>query len=191
MKIIKKSSKKKKVLFAAMVLALVFGGGVVFAAINKVGPFAGQTSTDANNQINYDPPTDEQKESGDQAADKENADTSEDLPAKPSGNDESTTPPADTQKVGVQITAANQNSGQLQVRTIIQTVNPGTCTLKLSRSGSQSITQTAPTQPLSSTSTCQGFNVSTSGLAKGAWHLTVTFKGANQQGTATEEVTIN
>ncbi|EDK72717.1 hypothetical protein TM7_0125 [candidate division TM7 genomosp. GTL1] len=80
MKIIKKSSKKKKVLFAAMVLALVFGGGVVFAAINKVGPFAGQTSTDANNQINYDPPTDEQKESGDQAADKENADTSEDLP---------------------------------------------------------------------------------------------------------------
>lgn len=124
--------------------------------------------------------TDEQKEAGDNTT--EGGSDKPPSPAPQTGSDKKT--------VEVLITAANQNSGVLQVRALISTVvNTGNCTLTLTKSG-QTVTKTADTQALSSTSTCKGFDIPVSELSSGSWQLNLIYENDSLKGTASKIVTV-
>lgn len=79
----------------------------------------------------------------------------------------------------------------LQVRVVANEIlSSGTCDLRLERSGQPTISQTAETFVATSYTTCKGFSVDTTGVAKGNWNLTVTIKSGDRQGTATKEISI-
>lgn len=181
---LKPKSKKIKIsiIVGLFVVLLAIGGYAAFAFWQDWWPFLKNTS-----HVDYNTPTEEQREAGERAsADVKQSSEPED-PSKPDTGGPNPSPDG---QVSVSITAANVNSGKLQVRTLIQSLDPGTCTLTLSREGHSSITHTASTQALASTSTCQGFDVPVNNLPAGEWKVTVDFKNDNQKGQATQNVTI-
>ena len=170
----------------AIVIAVLIGAGV-FAYAYKLWPFhASNAST-----IDTKPATKEQQNAGQQIK-QTNAD--EDAKNKSNGSDQPAAPvpqPSGKSSVTVSITAANQNSGVLQIRSLIETVDStGTCTLTLTKSGLPTVTKTAGVQALASSSTCQGFNVPVSELAKGTWNLNLLFENGTLKGEASKTVDI-
>jgi len=189
MKLVTKKIYHKKLFVSAAIVLLAVAG--MFAYVYAFhGNLFGWKSTQATpSTINYGPATSDQQKNG--ATIKSNGATS----SSASGSDKPPAPtpiPASTQKsVSVSITAANQNGSILQIRALIGAVeNNGTCTLTLSQAGQQTITKTAATQALASTSTCQGFDVPTSELSTGVWHITITYDSPTLTGAATKDVTI-
>jgi len=177
MKLNPKNKKNKKPLIIALVVIAVLAlGYVAYARATNIWPFPNdsQSSTKVDD-VNYEPPTEDQVDAGDDIKD--------------AANDAVNTP-APTGTVEMSITAANQNDGILQVRTLIQTTsNTGTCTLLLKK-GSTEITKSAPVQALSSSTTCQGFDVPTSELSTGTWQLTINFKNTTVNSTISQSVVI-
>lgn len=187
MRIKKQSSKKKYIIPLAALLVLV-GGYLAFASVNKLPPFPTANEPDDSN-VNYEPPTDEEKNAGSDASGQ--GKTTE-TPSKPptTGSDTPASETPESKNISMEITAANQNGSKLQVRTLIQSITTGTCTLTVSRAGSQTITRTAKNQTLSNTSTCMGFDVSTAGLAKGEWRITVDFVSGSSKGSTSRSVVL-
>lgn len=119
-------------------------------------------------------------------------------PASKQPGSGSDTPPAPVPGPGgkstveVAITSTTQQPTTLQIRTVIYSVQgSGICTLSLTRSGYETVTQTAEIQPLPTTSTCKGFDIPLSQLATGNWQATVTFNNNAVTGTTTKSITIN
>ena len=107
---------------------------------------------------------------------------------KNSGSDQPPAPVPQTNGtksiVQISITSAIQTSASLQVGTQIAGVfSTGTCTLTLSKQGEQDIVKTAGVQPLASTSTCKGFDI-TDKLTPGVWNLSLVYESDNLTGTA-------
>ncbi len=186
MKIIKQKSKKTLIIIIAAAVVLLTGSSA-FAYFNKLGPF----SSSQNPNVNTKAATKEQQDAGQQVK-QEKAD--EDAKSKPSGSDQPAAPvpqPSGKSTVTVSITAANQNSGMLQIRNLIEAVDStGTCTLTLTKSGSTTVTKTAGVQALASSSTCQGFNIPVSELSKGTWNIDLLFENSTLKGTASKTVDI-
>lgn len=150
----------------------------------KRGPFTVKT-TDNPVGINYTAPTKDQVNSGVAAK--------EDFNTRPTEASQNTTTPTQGDQsttVSTVISSSNITANTLSVRTIIQVIdNAGNCTLTLSKSGEQSVSQTAATQTMGSYTTCKGFDIDTSQLARGEWQITVAYRGsANQLGNATKAV---
>lgn len=175
----KKLSIKKRVVIiaAAVVLAAVIVFVLVFYYNN------GHSIKTKNDQpaINYNPSTSAQQKAGSQT--------------KSGSDDSSSSPqsvPGSTKKIAeVTITAANQNGSTLQIRSLIGAVeNTGVCTLSLTSPGKTSVTKTAGSQALASTSTCQGFDVPVSELTTGAWHIVINYNSTELTGSATQDIVI-
>lgn len=184
MRIRKSTLKNKKLIITiAVVLVASLGGYAAFAATGQLWPFA----TDTVENVDYSIPTKEQQEAGDTTSDqaKDNANSDDDLPEK---DDDQPTDYTDEGKVNVSITSANQNNGQLQIRTLIETVASGRCALTLS--GSHTVTREADTQALASSSTCQGFDVPISELSPGTWDIKINYRDNNNTGSAQKTITI-
>lgn len=183
MKIKRTSNISKKTFYYILAASIILAAGVgLVFALNPTVPVSDSASDPQNtDDVNYQPPTEEQKEAGNEA--KENT-----IDKDPGSNP--TPPDSGSQSVGVEITSADPRNNPLQVRTLIQTVNPGTCTLTLSRDGYNTITKSATNQALSSTSTCRGFDIPINNLAKGTWKLTVDFKSSKYNGSVSQNVTI-
>lgn len=183
-----KRSKKKTLLliliFAGMFLATSLG----YAAYRNIGPFANDSAVEET--INYEEPTVEQVETGN-AVKQQTADSSSSSsktsssPNKPVGSSAKS-------NVSVEITnEPKNNGGTLSVKTLVQELDSsGVCKLTLSKSGQPTITKTAKTQALASTSTCQGFSVNVSNLAKGTWNLKISYSSDKSSGTVSESVTL-
>jgi hypothetical protein len=93
--------------------------------------------------------------------------------------------------IEINITAANQNDSLLQIRSLILAVDSGgICSLSLTRSGFSPITKTAPAQALSSSSTCQGFDIPLSELAPGEWSVILNYESSSLVGSTTRSITI-
>lgn len=180
-----KTFRKKTIIIAGSTVAVLVTGVLLYVYAFH-GNLFGWTTTPkiaptTTNQINYEPATPEQQQAGVDAK----TGTS-DTPAAPA-----TTPGSSLKSVEVTITAANQNGSTLQIRTLIGVVeNTGTCTLVLSRSGQTSVTKTAGIQALSSSSTCQGFDVPVSELSAGTWQALITFESSTLTGTATKSIMV-
>lgn len=179
-------TRKILIIAAALILAV----GLIFATLEflHVNNFTRQNSntntTDNGSQtinINNDPATKEQVEAGSNTKNGSSSDT----PSQPA------TIEGETKKVAqVTISAANQNDPYLQIRTIIGAVEAsGTCSLSLI-SSSKTVTKTAPVQPLATTSTCQGFDVPLTELAKGNWQIKIVYSSNSLTGTATQDIVI-
>lgn len=178
----------KKQIIIPVVAVLAIGGGVLAWNQNKSNDQ--QTTTDSsqtqgennNNDkdVNYDPPTGEEKNAGNSS--KDNLSNDKDN-AEPNSNTPKT--------VTIETTSINQDGSNLMIRTMIQTItDSGACTLTLSRSGSAPITQRVGVQALPQFSTCKGFDISTANLAKGAWQANITFSGKSAVGSTSQSIMI-
>lgn len=188
MKILPQKMSRKKVFTTCAAIAVVFLGVTAFAYHYQTWPF----HTDNNpSTINLTPATSDQKKAGE--ATKQNS--LESSKQNLSGSDQ---PPAPTPQPGsskssveVTITAANQNNATLQIRTLISAVvNDGSCTLTLANNSGKNLTYTASVQPLSTTSTCKGFDIPTSDLSPGSWSMTVVYNNDTLTGSASKTITI-
>jgi cytoskeletal protein RodZ len=174
----RKRSKKKPIILAIVLAAAILAGAAYFYWSQP-----GATTEKGDTNIDYSPPSDEQTK-GEETAEQQTG--SSDTPSDQT-NDSSD----QKASVGVEITSANQNGSTLQIRTLVQLVtNEGECTVTLTKSGSKPITKTAGVQAATTYSTCQGFNISTSGMEAGTWNISLTFANASYTGTTTGKVDI-
>lgn len=181
-------SKKVKIIIATIVTILLL---LVIAIIyiyqfhgNVFGWKASQDTSNDNstNIIDYGPATDEQIQAGNDMK----SGSSSDTPSSP-------TPITGSDKKNVQltITAASQNNPFLQIRVLIGAVeSTGTCTLTLVNTDNPTITKTASTQALASTSTCKGFDVPISELSIGKWNITINYSSDALIGSVTQDIVI-
>lgn len=187
------SSKKKIKLLVPLFLVLVLVGGAFSYVYAFNGSIFGWTnkSTESNEtSTNYDKPTKEQKDAGDEA--KKNTVEGE----KPNSNNtdrpQSPTNPTASGKsnTDVSFTAASQNGDLLQMRVLISAVeNSGSCTLTLTNAD-RVITKTSEVQAQSNTSTCKGFDVATNELSTGSWAARVVYTSPSSTGSATKNIEI-
>jgi cytoskeletal protein RodZ len=173
---------KRNVLLAIIVVLVAAGSAFAYSQYNK--PTSTKTNTDTSSSQkdtsdNTDTPaTTEQQQAGE---DQKQATVDQD-------QDQSTTP---TSTFGVTITAANQNGSVLNVRSLINKVaNSGVCTLTLTK-GTATITKQANIQALAESSTCKGFDVPTSELSKGTWHIVLSVAIGSAQGKAQQDIVVN
>lgn len=170
------------VLLVASILSYVYiFNGSIFGWSNHY------TTSNDTPATNLDMPTDEQIKAGNDIK-KGNLNESKNNKGTPSG---SVGQSGDNKEsVEVTITAANQNSGTLQIRTqISKVVNTGQCTIRLTKSG-KTVTKTADIQSLASTSTCKGFDIPVSELSAGSWNAILTYESATLSGTASTIIAI-
>ena len=192
---IKNNQNRKKVVILASlaVVALVVSGLLIYIyAFN--GTILGWSATKMSENVNYDPPSrDEvtagQNEKNDTIADDSKDSDNADLSKTPQNSTNDTSTP--TVATDITITSKNQYDNVLQVRTLISKVsNNGTCVVKLIRGTEIGYTTTASTQALANSSTCKGFDIPLSGVARGVWTLSVEFTEGTVKGSTSEEVTI-
>lgn len=188
MKIIQPKNPKKIVLLALIALILV-GILTSYAFYFKVGPF----SSNNNDSINLDKPTNEQVKAGDQTKKQ----TIDQVNEKDNnvGSDPALEPEAiegsDKKTVNMEITAANQNNSILQIRTLIQAiVSTGECTLSMKGPHGATYAAKAEVQALASSSTCKGFDIPLEQLATGVWIITVDFNNPELTTSAIKEIEI-
>lgn len=180
MKSIKKTNRKKIVITSAIIIVLIAIAVGVYLLLAK--------SPDQNKQqqgTNLQPATQSQINAGNaikqttvEDGTKPNA-SHTDTPVQPSGS-----------QVDVTITAANQNGANFSVRALIgELTSSGTCTLTLTKNGTV-VTKTSPIQALANSSTCQGFDIPTSQLSSGVWHMTLTVSTSDKTGSAAKDISI-
>ena len=186
---LRQNTNKKKIIIVSGVAALLIAGtaGALFIpsspfALNK------QQEDRPENTPDYNAPTDDQKKAGEKA--KEDFINRQDEADK-NNNENSQDGSGTNNNVNITISSANQNGQTYQLRTIIDGLDDGgTCTLTLSKAGSDPVTQEVGTQVLGSYSVCKGFDISTTNLQKGTWQAKIAYKGSLGQGSVSQTVDI-
>lgn len=187
MKIRTKKNHKKAVLLIVGILLLVAiaAGSFFYMRHFQVGLFTPKKQTTSSeqrepNMINYGPVTDQEKSAGNTIKEQ----TSSTPPQAPSPSQGKTTVP-------LEITSASQNGSVVYVRSVIHTTtSQGSCSLTMKGPNDKVYTATATVQPLSSTSTCAGFNIQTSALSLGQWNITINFDNDNTAGSGQSTVEV-
>ena len=171
------------VVIATTVVVLALLGWLYYAYSQQQWPFPAPTPDSTNtpqNTVDYGAPTDEQISAG--AAAKEQAINN--------STPNPTAEPATPSSIPVSFTSV-QPGETVYIRTLIGTVTSGaTCSLTMSGPSGKSYSASAGVQALSSSSTCQGFNIPMSSLSAGTWKITVTVTDGSATGTATTEKTL-
>lgn len=167
---------RRIVIFAVIAVIAIAGSVMAWRHFHPAPSptIADQKTADQTKQIDYQPPTADQKTNG--ATIKENAAS------------EPTTPPDQAQSsVNVLITSALVSSNALHIRSSIDTVSSsGTCSLKL-ENGAKVVTRDSDVQAMASSSTCKGFDIPSSELGTGTWKITLTYTNGSMSGSATME----
>ena len=191
MKINKTKNKIPKVAATILILVLLLGVGILCAYFFRTWPFASsdhKTSPVPNDtSINYDPPTDEETTSS--------QDAKKNLPADSSDSDSSTptTPDKNTnssskKSTNVGISYADIYNGKLEIRAFTNTVieGTGTCTATVVMKDMESMRLTKSSKAfIDATSTvCEPIYVPTSELHSGTWRVTVAFSSPDHQGSS-------
>lgn len=157
-----------------LILALLVAGFFVW----KLAGHKDSPSPSLPGNINYDPPTEEQVESG-QRVKEESLNNTEDTNNPPISN-----------SVGITVTAKGVSNETYQIRVLIDRIsNTGSCTISLSGDGSNLDNfQTVNTQALPGGSTCQGFNIPLSTLSSGShWKAIIQYSDNDASGSTTTE----
>jgi hypothetical protein len=189
MKIHKKSSSKKTLITLATV-ALVLLISAASYAYYKYSHVTPKTTPGSSSKVNYGPATSDQQKAGQNTKNLTATDGVTGKP-KPPGSQDSQPPATTGDTVPVIITAANQNGSTLSVRSLIEIVtSEGSCTLILTR-GSDDIKNTSGIQALATSSTCKGFDIPTTTLSPGVWHIELDVMTNGKSGSASKDITIN
>ena len=190
MRLIRNKNHKRRNIIIASVAVAALAGGVAAALLLPSSPFAlnKRPADRPENTVSYDKPTKEEKDAGEKAKeDFINRTQNDSSKSNPSPTDQNDSNP----DAYMTISSANQNGQTYQIRVIIYALDrTGTCTLTLSRQGSDNVVQTAGTQILGSYSVCQGFDIPTTQLAKGDWQAEIKYNGNAGKATATQSIKI-
>lgn len=180
MKSIKKTNRKKIAIICAVIIALIAVAVGAYLILVKTPSQSKQEQV-----TNLQPATQSQINAGDTIKQ-----TATENGSKPSASHTDTPTPTSGSQVDVTITAANQNGANFSVRALIgELTTSGTCTLTLTKSSTE-VTKTSPIQALANSSTCQGFDIPTSQLSSGVWHLTLTVSTSDKTGSAAKDISI-
>lgn len=159
-----KKSFKKPLIIALVVATIVLAAGFGWYSFSNRSESPSSTTAPVNT-INYDPPTDEEKQ--------ETAQKKEEIINKSPDQAESTNSETDAT---VTITRANQADNKIYVRTYVNGMNSGTCDITFSKEGQQPITrQVAITFEATSASCNTDVDVGEFGQS-GDWQLKVIAK---------------
>jgi len=167
MKINKKQSKEANLIITIVILLLVgLVAGYIYFKSQPQPIVDNQTSAQT---IDYNPPTAEQKQAG------------EDQKL-------STQKPIST-KFTAAITSANTNGEIVQIRSVINGAisNEGVCDLTLTN-GAETVSKSTATYAMPSSSTCQGFDINRSELSSGTWQINLTATINGEIATASSEI---
>lgn len=184
----KKNIKKVVILLALATLLVTLISGIILEKLHIINLFNSTTSQQTtpeplnSTKIDTNPATNEQINNGNTTKTSPKSDT----PQQPTVTDGNT-----KKAVSLTISSVNQNGSTLQIRVLVGAdENTGTCTLTLSSAGRSTVTETAGTQALASTSTCKGFDVPTSELSIGTWHALISYESPDLTGTVSQDVVI-
>lgn len=171
-KIIKKQKMNKyarRALIILLPVAVITIGLLLFLANQD---FFNKKNAADSSIINLDPPTEEQKQAG------------EDI--KKTTNEYNT-----NNELGLSFGSINQINDQLKVKITISGLvsNNGLCNLKLQKDN-QSFEYTKPTFALTSYSTCQGFDIDIKDYSRGEWIITLLVSTNDKSSTINKTITL-
>jgi len=128
-------------------------------------------NTGINQTIDLNPPTTDQKAAGETQKTETNNPTNNDL--------------------GVSITSINSSVDPIQIRSVISGAvsNNGTCTLSLTKN-STTITKTAETYAMPSSSICNGFDISKNELSSGEWQIILAVNIEGKESSITDSFSL-
>lgn len=185
MKTLQKQTSRKKAIIITIVVIILLGAAGAAGYFYMVDAQQRSASTpETSNTTSLEPATRDQIEAGNTSKQQ-----TVDGETKPSQSN-SDKPAGGGPTISVSITAANQNGSVVNIRALInELINSGTCSLKLTK-GSSVITKTAAVQALASTATCQGFDIATSELPAGTWHMVLTVSSGDRSGSAERDFSV-
>lgn len=168
-----KRSRKAPLIIVIAVLVIALGIGFYFWKIKKSPAESaniGISKSGTGGSINYNPPSEDEKNTSEQQKDDIINEETKD-PSKP---------PIDS-NLAVTISRANQlGKGEpLQVRTVVSGTSSGTCTLTLSKTGQTTITKTIQVTPDATYVTCNANIPASEFSADGEWNLEINVKHNN------------
>lgn len=177
---IQSNNKKNRILtITYTVIVLLFLGAGIYAYITIVNKSSETNETSTNQEfrpvgeVDYSAPKKDESNP--------TLDTTED-PAK-------TPQPESSSPIPVTITSAGGDP--LQIRVLIsELLQTGSCTVTLEKAGSANISQTVEIFNSASSTTCKGFMIETSNIAKGTWKITITVSSDNRIGRTSQEITL-
>jgi hypothetical protein len=158
---------KQKRIFITLALAilLITGVGVLVWSTYNIprsnADYQSLTTTQNSNDINYDEPTPEQVDTGNTA--KQNTINTDKDHAQTNGSS----------SVPITVSATSVSPEKVSLRFMIEGLHKGRCSLVLTGPSGATVSVSADTQLLASTSTCKGFDVNTSTLSTGKWIFTM------------------
>lgn len=175
MPIRRKKSKKPLIIAIAVSIALLGAGLWAYAYFSNRGT---DDDTRTVNEINYDPPTVEEKAAGDEQKKKLE-------PTKPDENTDPSDPPEDSNQVKVVITDAGQYDDIIEIRSFIPDhYQDGTCTVTLTK-GTTTVTKETTAYRDASTTICTNPLIKRSEFpSAGDWTVRVQYASANARGTS-------
>ena len=189
MQIQRKNVSRKKLVIIALAALLLVGGTAAALYATNMWPFTKNADTEVN-KIDLSKPSEEAKETG-ESIKKQNTDSQDKVD---NSSDRAVAPEtSDGSKAasGLRITSASQNDDQVVIRILIPVLTgSGTCELTMDGPNGAIFNSSASVQALSSSSTCEGFNVPTAQLANGTWKITVELNNEKLSGSDTSEVTV-
>jgi hypothetical protein len=179
------------IVVGSVVILGLAGAGTYLVAMN--GTLFGWTpfpaATDKDSDVDYGPPTEEETGTGNDIKEEEVSPDESDQ--KPGTTPEQPIDTGSTVIMSIPYAEQQQAGGDLRVTTLIEKVtSSGTCTLTLSRAGYESTVMTADVQAQSSSSTCKGFTIPTTTMAKGNWNLRIDYKNGDVTGSVSKDQVI-
>lgn len=176
----------KKVLILGLVGALVLGGGALAffknRSENQRTASSEQDDEKGVNEVNYDPPTEEEIDETKRQKEEIIKKYEESQNQQPSS------------VINVTISRANQsgNGQPLSIRTIVDGTTNGTCEVNLKKSGQATVSKSFPIGVEATYAVCQGADIPAGDFgAEGDWTLEVVAKSGNLvSAVASQKVTI-
>ena len=167
-----KNKKSKLLVLTALAMLLVAGGVYVYSK-NSEKKNTVNTPISTEDQINYNPPTDEEKKSGDTAKEKFN---------EPTNNSGA---PDGIMSVKPEITNYGVYQGNVEVSSHVPGIleKSGKCTLRLKKSG-ETVSQSKTAVPNVSEMSCGLIKIPVSKLSAGTWTATVVYSSVSAKGSS-------
>lgn len=183
MKINKPSLSKKSIVVTISVIVVLVASYGAYAMTSSSWPFTPKESPKTSTS------TDTTTANSDTATNSPDANppsnTPTDSPKTPANNDNPA--PAPENKLGVTLTSITMANNNVKVKSLIEAItNKGTCTLTLTK-GSIIVTKTSGIQALPHSSTCKGFDIPTSELSSGIWHIKLSVVSGSKAGSAGQD----
>lgn len=169
------NTKKRTALIIASSLLVIIVAGISFLFITQA---FNNDSTDETlpQSINIEKPSEEEVTAGQ---------TEKDEAIKQNDEQSNETPDENDVKIN---TSFVDNGDDYKITTIIETLTAaGTCELTMSGPNNEKIFRSADVQPVTTYTTCKGFNIKKTDLSPGLWNISVTFSNDSLNLTSSTE----